>query len=63
MLDCFLAAENDKLEVLKGEDLVNGVLWLKTYRVKSKEKSCIRVNIRELNEVSKYNLSILYILG
>ena len=27
------------------------VLQLKTYKVKSKEKSCIKVNIRKLNEV------------
>ena len=39
------------------------VLQLKTYRVKSEEKSYIRVNTRELNGVPKYNLSILYILG
>ena len=28
--------------------------------MKLKEESCIRVNIRELNEVSKYNLPTLY---
>ena len=27
------------------------MLWLKTYRVKSKVESCIRVNTRKLNEV------------
>jgi len=34
---------------------------LTTYKVKLKEESCIRVNIKELNEVSKYNLPTLYI--
>ena len=27
------------------------MLWLKTYRVKSKVESCIRVNTRKLNKV------------
>ena len=38
------------------------LLQLKTYRVKL-EESCIRIHIRKLNGVPKYNLSILYTLG
>jgi len=39
------------------------ILQLKAYRIKSKERLYIRVNTRELNGVSKYNLSTLYTLG
>jgi len=31
---------------------IQNILQFKTYRVKSRKKSCIRVNIRELDEVS-----------
>jgi len=45
------------------ENLVVGrVLWLKTQSIKSIKESYISINIRELNGVSKYKLSILYIL-
>jgi len=30
------------------------------YRVKSKEKSCIRINIRELNEISVQSVYLIY---
>ena len=36
------------------------LLQLKTYRIKSTKEPCIRVNTRELNRVSKYNVSYLY---
>ena len=39
------------------------MLQLKTYKAKSEEKPCIKVNTRELNGVPKYNLSTLYTLG
>jgi len=42
--------------------LVILVSQLKTYKVKLKEESCIRVNIRELNEVPSTKLSTLYML-
>jgi len=38
------------------------MLQLKTYKVKSTKKSCIRVNIRELNGVPSTKVSILYVL-
>jgi len=45
------------------ENLVVGrVLRLKTQSIKSIKESYISINIRELNGVSKYKLSILYIL-
>ena len=36
--------------------------YYNTYRVKSTKKPCIRINIRKLNRVTKYNVSYLYIL-
>jgi len=49
--------------LVKKEDLVVGrVLWLKTQSIKLIKESCISINIRKLNEVSKYRLSILYTL-
>ena len=38
------------------------MLWLKTYRVKSKEEYCIKINIEELDGVlsTKY-LSYIYL--
>jgi len=45
------------------ENLVVGrVLRLKTQSIKSIKESYISINIRELNGVFKYKLSILYIL-
>jgi len=45
------------------ENLVVGrVLRLKTQSIKLIKESYISINIRELNGVSKYKLSILYIL-
>jgi len=38
------------------------MLQFKTYRVKSKTESSIRVNIRELNRVPSTRVSTLYIL-
>ena len=39
------------------------MLQLKFQSVKTKDKLCIRVNIRELNEVSNTSLSTSYILN
>ena len=39
------------------------LLQLKTYKVKSEEKPYIRVHIRELNRVYKYNIFYFYMLG
>jgi len=35
------------------------MLWLKTYKVKSKAKPCIRINIKELDEVPSVKLLML----
>ena len=39
------------------------MLQLKTQSIKLTKKSYISVNTRKLNRVSKYNISISYILG